>query len=138
MTTIYRVQTRNGHGPYRYFVLEMFDKCNLDDLPEYVLDDDTVLGPRRHYSHDGFPFQWHPESNQDMRFGFEHPEQLVEWFLPTDHDADIMAEYAGLEVVAYSVPEEFVVKGGRQAAFSLPEAVLLSKFELDEFRALMV
>lgn len=134
MTTIYRVETREGEGPYRAHIIDMFEDSGI--IPEYADDFDLVDGTRKHYAHDGIPS--YLNDRQQYYFAFTTPEQLIKWFLPTDKDVAILRDLANMHVVALSVPEAEVFHGYSQCMYLPDNAEIITDFELDDFRTLVV
>jgi hypothetical protein len=103
---IYRVEDCEGGGPYngkrkdavRDALPHLF--CGFDECPD-----------RHPMPHADIP-NWDRYSG--YHFGFASFDQLAAWFTPGERDT---LRGLGFGIAVYAVPADYVMQGGRQAAF---------------------
>lgn len=115
MTTVFRVETECGNGPYNSNCGGDMDHCDCNNAKAYRLRNTLA---ERHTGDDQRPAPWNDGIDGytfplSMVFGFESLEAATSWFKGWGAD---LAD-AGFRLSEYLVPEESVRRGGRQVMF---------------------
>lgn len=126
---VYRVEDELGGGPY-----------NGDRAPDpwtrswsRIVNGHEVSDPVHQPSPNSDIPEWRDSEYggraAKYRFGFASVEQVYKWFL---EDARAFLKASGYGIAQYEVPDEFVLVGENQVAFSTKKAKLLQRLPIDD------
>ncbi|WFG74202.1 hypothetical protein QE321_gp057 [Pseudomonas phage SPA01] len=112
-TIVYRVECRNGEGPYVNGCMGDSSSSLRRPVPE----------------HDGIP-----SVRSFEHFAFTSPRQLDDWF---GDDYDQLAEYSSATIKLYEVDRQHVRTGIRQCVFRRDAAVCVKEVTIDQWAGLL-
>ncbi|ALT58443.1 hypothetical protein PaoP5_164 [Pseudomonas phage PaoP5] len=113
-TVVYRVECRNGEGPY----VNCGMGINTSSTPERPVPE-----------HDGIPDVRHFEY-----FAFTSPKQLDDWF--GDYYSNL-TEHSSASIKMYEVDRQHVRTGIRQCVFRKDAAVCVKEVTIDQWAGLL-